>query len=138
MGWWVSVVGALVVLLTPRELFHRLWHPTGHGQVSHSAMAAGWRLSRRAGWRRIRLHVGSATMAVAMLGWCVLVVLGGAVSWALQVSPALTRRSTLTRRVEQLGQVSAARRPTDPTPAHAARLIDELADQRTERAPEER
>jgi hypothetical protein len=77
VGWWVSVVGGLVVLLVLWDVFHSLWHPTGQGIVSHSAMASVWRLSRRAG-RRARQFSGPAAMAAAIGSWFALVILGGA------------------------------------------------------------
>ncbi len=77
MGWWVSVVGGLVIALVLWDVFRTLWHPIGQGFVSRFAMATVWQVSRYAD-RRVRRFAGPAAMAVAIGSWFALVLVGGA------------------------------------------------------------
>jgi len=52
MKWLVSLIGAGLVMVSLRDLFHTLWHPTRHGGLSRLVMTAMWRLARRLRTRR--------------------------------------------------------------------------------------
>lgn len=81
--WLVTGVGAAVVLLTLRDIFHTLWHPSAGGSLSEIVIRAIWRAGRR---RRRRGHPRAVTGHVALLAvivtWLVLVVVGGALIYA--------------------------------------------------------
>ncbi|MBB1255040.1 two pore domain potassium channel family protein [Streptomyces sp. OF3] len=79
MGWWIAVLGVLVVLLALRDIFHTLWHPTRRGGVSRLVMAALWRVSRWVGGKRVAGVVGPLGMLAVVSMWGLLLVLG----WAL-------------------------------------------------------
>ncbi|MFB8757499.1 hypothetical protein [Streptomyces nigra] len=44
MDWLVSLIGAAMVLVILRDVFHTLWHPTRHGGLSRIVMTGLWRL----------------------------------------------------------------------------------------------
>ncbi|GAB2920878.1 potassium channel family protein [Streptomyces heilongjiangensis] len=80
MKWLVSLVGAGLVMLTLRDLFHTLWHPTRHGGLSRLVMTALWRFARRLrGRRRVVGLVGPLAMVTVVGMWTSTVVLGWAV-----------------------------------------------------------
>lgn len=82
-GWSVSVVGALLVLVGLRDIFHTIWHPGASGGLSRRLMRTAWRAGRRT--RLLRPLSGALAMLVVVLSWFVLVVLG----WALVYLPHL-------------------------------------------------
>ncbi|GHJ96883.1 hypothetical protein SNE510_64020 [Streptomyces sp. NE5-10] len=53
MAWIVTPLGALLVLVILRDVFHTLWHPTRHGGLSRVVMRTVWRVSAHRGsrWR---------------------------------------------------------------------------------------
>jgi hypothetical protein len=196
VAWLVTAAGAAVVLVALRDVFHTLWHPSGHGGLSRRVMRLVWRMGR--GPRR---HGGSGVLAgplamvVVVLVWVTLVVagcalvywphlpgsfdLGGeaqargghfldalylsavtvgtlgfgdivptsewlrvvvpvealigfalmtaAVTWVLQIYPALTRRRALAIRLSLLQRVDARRLVDDPDSDLAAPLLESLA-----------
>lgn len=83
IGWLVTGAGALLLLLTLRDIFHTLWHPSAGGSLSGIVIRAIWRAGRR---RRRRGHPRAVTGHVALLAvfvtWLALVVLGGALMYA--------------------------------------------------------
>ncbi|MCL6735151.1 potassium channel family protein [Streptomyces neyagawaensis] len=80
MKWLVSLVGAGLVMLTLRDLFHTLWHPTRHGGLSRLVMTALWRLARRfRARRRVVGLVGPLAMVTVVGMWAATVVLGWAI-----------------------------------------------------------
>jgi hypothetical protein len=84
--WSVTAVGAAVVLIGLRDIFHTLWHPSGRGGLSRWVMATVWRAGRAARRRgRTDLLAGPLGMVAVVLGWVVLMVLG----WALVYWPHL-------------------------------------------------
>jgi hypothetical protein len=48
MKWLFTLVGAAVVLIVLRAVFHTLWHPPRHGGLSRFVMTLLWRLSTAA------------------------------------------------------------------------------------------
>ncbi|MCE7080386.1 potassium channel family protein [Streptomyces sp. ST2-7A] len=85
----VMLLGAALIALVARDLFHTLWHPTRHGGMSRLTMAALWRISRSLP-RRGRERgpgglVGPLGMVTVIFLWGVL----GALGWALLYWPNL-------------------------------------------------
>ncbi|MEV0170224.1 potassium channel family protein [Streptomyces sp. NPDC050803] len=84
MTWWISLVGAVVVMVILRDVFHTLWHPTRHGGLSRVVITALWRLSARTSPRRRAAGVaGPLGMACVVAMW----TCGVAVGWALVYWP---------------------------------------------------
>ncbi|MFI2432871.1 potassium channel family protein [Streptomyces sp. NPDC018693] len=84
MDWVISVVGAVIVMVILRDVFHTLWHPTRHGGLSRAVMMTLWRLSSRG--RRSRRSAGVAGplgMACVVAMWAC----GVAVGWAMVYWP---------------------------------------------------
>jgi hypothetical protein len=83
LDWVVTGAGALLLLLTMRDIFHTLWHPGAGGSLSEVIIRAIWRAGRR---RRRRGHPRAVTGPIALLAvvvtWILLVVLGGALIYA--------------------------------------------------------
>ncbi|KUL22300.1 potassium channel family protein [Streptomyces regalis] len=80
----ISLVGAVVVMVILRDVFHTLWHPTRHGGLSRIVMTALWRLSSRASPRRRAAGVaGPLGMACVVAMW----TCGVAVGWAVVYWP---------------------------------------------------
>ncbi|MFF9392554.1 potassium channel family protein [Streptomyces griseoluteus] len=91
MEWLVSLVGAGLVLLTLRDLFHTLWHPTRHGGLSRLVMTALWRLARRfRGRRRVVGLVGPLALVTVVSLWTAAIVLGWAVVYWPHMPGAFT------------------------------------------------
>src|ERR1043165_2838689 len=91
MKWLVSLAGAGLVMVTLRDLFHTLWHPTRHGGLSRLVMTALWRLARRfrAPGRVVGL-VGPLAMVTVVSMWAVTVVLGWAIVYWPHMPGAFT------------------------------------------------
>ncbi|MBQ1089257.1 two pore domain potassium channel family protein [Streptomyces sp. B93] len=78
--WLVSSIGAGLVMLTLRDLFHTLWHPTHHGGLSRLVMTAMWRLARRSrSRRRVVGLVGPLAMVTVVCMWAFTIVIGWAI-----------------------------------------------------------
>jgi hypothetical protein len=190
----VTAVGAVLVLVALRDIFHTIWHPSGRGGLSRRLMGAVWRAGRRR--RSVRPLTGPLAMVVVVLAWVVLILLGwalvywphlpegfvfgtgldpvaraglldavylstvtlatlgfgdivpaadwlriavpvqaligfglltAAVSWVLQVYPALTRRRTLAVHLSLLRRVDTHGRVADPRSVLASALLRDLA-----------
>ncbi|MDB1088121.1 potassium channel family protein [Streptomyces sp. ACA25] len=86
MHWWISVVGAGLILLALRDIFHTLWHPFGHGALSERVIRVIWRMFRRIDARgKLIGTAGPAGTVLVIVLWTVLLVLG----WALVYWPFL-------------------------------------------------
>jgi len=197
VGWIVTGVGALVVLLALRDIFHTLWHPSGRSGFSRQVMVAVWRAGRpRRGHRRVSVLAGPLSMGFVVVAWVALVALGwtlvywphlaggfalggnipgtgrggpldalylsmvtvatlgfgdivptdewlriavpveallgfalltAAVTWVLQIYPALTRRRSLAVRLSLLERADAARVLVEEDIAMTAPLLESLA-----------
>ncbi|TLS41203.1 two pore domain potassium channel family protein [Streptomyces montanus] len=91
MKWVVSLVGAGLVMVTLRDLFHTLWHPTRHGGLSRLVMTALWRLARRfRGRRRVVGLVGPLAMVTVVGMWAATVILGWAIVYWPHMPGAFT------------------------------------------------
>jgi hypothetical protein len=97
LGWVVTALGAVVVLVALRDIFHTLWHPSGRSGLSRRIMAAVWRAGRpRRGRRRVSVLAGPLSMVVVVLAWVVLVVLG----WTLVYWPHVAQGFVLGSNLE--------------------------------------
>ena len=84
MEWLVSALGAVVVAVVLRDVFHTLAHPSGQGTIGRLVMALVWRLARGVGLRRRGSALAGPVAMVGVIGaWGVLSVLG----WALVYWP---------------------------------------------------
>ncbi|MFF8843375.1 potassium channel family protein [Streptomyces sp. NPDC015127] len=91
MKWLVSLVGAGLVMVTLRDLFHTLWHPTRHGGLSRLVMTALWRLARRyRARRRVVGLVGPLAMVTVVCMWAATVILGWAIVYWPHMPGAFT------------------------------------------------
>ncbi|MEU9920204.1 potassium channel family protein [Streptomyces griseoluteus] len=91
MEWLVSLGGAGLVLVTLRDLFHTLWHPTRHGGLSRLVMTALWRLARRfRARRRVVGLVGPLALVTVVSLWTAAIVLGWAVVYWPHMPGAFT------------------------------------------------
>ncbi|MET0473624.1 MAG: two pore domain potassium channel family protein [Mycobacterium sp.] len=123
MDWIVAIVGALLVAAVIRDVFHTLFHPIGHGSIAPQVMKVVWRLMRVFHPdRRIASLTGPLGIALVVLTWGVVAVLGwvplealfgfmlltAAVSWVLQIYPALHRRRVLALQLSTLREARRA------------------------------
>ncbi|MCZ4602806.1 potassium channel family protein [Streptomyces sp. Lzd4kr] len=91
MKWLVSLVGAGLVMVSLRDLFHTLWHPTRHGGLSRLVMTVLWRLARRIRARgRVVGLVGPLAMVTVVGMWAGTVVIGWAVVYWPHMPEAFT------------------------------------------------
>ncbi|MGY1672307.1 potassium channel family protein [Geodermatophilus sp. SYSU D00710] len=81
LGWSVTAVGALLVLVALRDIFHTIWHPSGRGWLSRRLLRGVW----WAGRGRVGPVTGPLAMTAVILTWMLLIA-GG---WALVYWPHL-------------------------------------------------
>ena len=94
-----------VVLAVLRDIFHTLWHPSGHGGLG-PVLAAVWRLGRaRHGHRRVRALAGPLAMVVVVIAWVALIVVG----WTLIYWPHLDDGFFISESLKQTSPRRAAR-----------------------------
>lgn len=82
MLWFLSLLGALVILLGLIEVFHTLLHPSGRGRFSRLCVVAVWRTVRRLGDKGASV-AGPLAMVAVIVFWASL----QAVGWALLYYP---------------------------------------------------
>lgn len=78
----LTVVGALIVALGLRDMFHTLLHPVGRGRLSRKVLALVWRVSRATG-HRAGSAAGPTGMMIVIALWIALQGFG----WALIYLP---------------------------------------------------
>lgn len=84
MDWLVSVLGAGIVLVVLRDIFHTLAHPGAQGSLSRVVLGTMWRLSRRFGGSSRLVGLAGPIAMLTVIGvWGVLAVIG----WALIYLP---------------------------------------------------
>lgn len=83
MSWAVSALGALIVALVLRDIFHTLWHPQGFGSLAHVLFAGIWRAAHLGSGKPRGTLTGPLGMLVTVLVWTLLLVAG----WALVYLP---------------------------------------------------
>src|SRR4029078_3922036 len=80
MDWAIGVAGALLVAVVVRDVFHTLFHPIGHGSIAPQVMKFVWWLLRLfRSDRRVRSLTGPLGIALVVLTWGAIAVLG----WAM-------------------------------------------------------
>lgn len=197
MDWIVTALGAVLVLIALRDMFHTIWHPSGQGGLTRLVVQLVWRGARLirsrsrqtsvvgpiavlcvilawaltilAGWTLVywphmsegfsfspglepsermdlldSLYLSLVTVATLGYGdivptyaWLRLVsplealigfaLLTAAVSWILQIYPALARRRTLAIRLALLRKAGAAGAIPGMDSSAAATLLEALA-----------
>jgi hypothetical protein len=79
MSWFLNALGALLVILALRDIFHTLWHPRGFGSLGRVLFALVWRVTRQ--WRTE--IAGPLGLLTVVLTWAVMIVAG----WTLVYLP---------------------------------------------------
>ncbi|MFH8771115.1 potassium channel family protein [Streptomyces sp. NPDC017958] len=107
MEWLVTLVGAAVVLIILRDVFHTLWHPTRHGGLSRVVMSLLWRLSTR-GRESSRTAglAGPVGMVTVVATWACAVAVGWALVYWPHMPEAFSYSPTL-KASEHSGPVDA-------------------------------
>lgn len=83
MGWVVSAIGLLVVLVALWDIFHTLWHPGGFGRVARWVFQVVWRVTKRVLPGHTRQLAGPIGILGTVVTWTGLVVIG----WMLVYLP---------------------------------------------------
>lgn len=79
MTWLLTVLGAALVLVALRDIFHTLWHPRGFGSLARLVFALLWRATRG-----MSTELSGPLGLLAVVGtWTVLVIVG----WTLVYLP---------------------------------------------------
>lgn len=96
MHWVVAVVGSLLVVVVIRDVFHTLFHPIGHGSIAPQVMKFVWWLLRLFHPdRRIASLTGPLGIALVVLTWGALAVLGWAMLYFAQMPGGFAYSSEL-------------------------------------------
>ena len=94
--WVINVVGAVLVLVVIRDVFHTLFHPIGHGSIAPQVMKFVWWLLR---WLRSDRRVASLTgplgIALVVLTWGALAIVGWAMLYFAQMPEGFAYSSEL-------------------------------------------
>ena len=86
MDWTIAVAGALLVAVVVRDVFHTLFHPIGHGSIAPQVMKFVWWLLRLfRSDRRIASLTGPLGIALVVLTWGAIAVLGWAMVYFAQM-----------------------------------------------------
>lgn len=94
--WVASVAGALLVAVVVRDVFHTLFHPIGHGSIAPLVMKLMWRLLRLLpSDRRIASLTGPLGIAMVVLTWGLIAVLGWALIYFAQMPDGFAYGSEL-------------------------------------------
>ena len=97
MDWVVAIVGSLLVAVVARDVFHTLFHPVGHGSVAPHVMRFVWWLLRLFHPdRRIASLTGPLGIALVVLTWGALAVLGWAMLYFAFMPEGFAHSSELT------------------------------------------
>lgn len=94
--WVVTAIGLLLIAVVVRDVFHTLFHPIGHGSIAPLVMKAVWKLLRafRAD-RRIASLTGPLGIALVVLTWGAIAVLGWALLYFAQMPEGFAYSSEL-------------------------------------------
>jgi hypothetical protein len=92
----VAVVGAMLVAVVVRDVFHTLFHPIGHGSIAPQMMRLVWWLLRLLPPdRRIASLTGPLGIALVVLTWGALAVLGWSMVYFAQMPEGFAHSSEL-------------------------------------------
>lgn len=97
-----AIIGAVIILIVLRDVFHTLFHPGGNGTLSRRVMRAVWHLFRwgaRGEPDRLKL-AGPITLIVIFSTWTLLLIVG----WALVLWPFLPEDFLLPERLDPASQ----------------------------------
>lgn len=82
MGWLVTVVGVVLIVVALVDIFSTMWVPTGRGRLTRLLMVGVWRAvrgaSRAVPLRGLLDRAGPLAMIGVVLTWALLLLLGGA------------------------------------------------------------
>jgi hypothetical protein len=96
MDWVLTAVGALLVVVVVRDVFHTLFHPVGHGSIAPQVMKAIWRLLRLLpADRRIATLTGPLGIAMVVLTWGLMAVVGWTLIYLAQMPEGFAHSSEL-------------------------------------------
>lgn len=96
MTWVLNVAGAALVALAVLDIFRTLWHPHGFGGVARGLFVVVWRVSGRLpGQGRIAQASGALSLALTVIVWAALVVLGFALIYWPHLSTSFSFSSPL-------------------------------------------
>lgn len=94
--WVAAAVGFVFVAVVMRDVFHTLFHPVGHGSIAPQVMKLMWWLLR---WfpsdRRIASLTGPLGIALVVVTWGTLAVLGWAMLYFAQMPAGFAYSSEL-------------------------------------------
>lgn len=107
MAWFVTLLGAALVMVILRDVFHTIWHPTRHGGLSKLVMTGMWRLSSRLSTRRRAAGLaGPLGMVCVVMVWALTVAVGWALIYWPHMPESFTYSSSLVP-AEHAGPVDA-------------------------------
>ena len=94
--WVIAVVGFLLVAVVVRDVFHTLFHPIGHGSIAPKVMKFVWRVLRLfPSDRRIASLTGPLGIALVVLTWGAIAVVGWAMLYLAQMPDGFAHSSEL-------------------------------------------
>jgi Ion channel len=94
--WIVGIVGSLLVAVVVRDVFHTLFHPIGHGSIAPQVMKFVWWVLRLfPSGHRIASLTGPLGIALVVLTWGALAVLGWAMLYFAQMPDGFAYSSEL-------------------------------------------
>ena len=94
--WVVGIVGSLLVAVVVRDVFHTLFHPIGHGSIAPQVMKfVWWALRLFPSHRRIASLTGPLGIALVVLTWGAIAVLGWAMLYFTQMPDGFAYSSEL-------------------------------------------
>jgi len=95
-NWVVAVIGALLVVIVVRDVFHTLFHPIGRGSIAPGVMkCVWWTLRLFPPDRRIASLTGPLGIALVVLAWGALAVAGWAMLYYAQMPAGFAHGSEL-------------------------------------------
>ncbi len=95
-NWVIAFVGLLLVAVVVRDVFHTLFHPIGHGSIAPPVMKFVWWLMRLApAHRRIASLTGPLGIALVVLTWGAIAILGWAMLYFAQMPAGFAYSSEL-------------------------------------------
>jgi hypothetical protein len=103
MNVFITLLGAGLVLVALRDIFHQLFHPSGSGVMSRYVMHGLWRAFRRTADRYpgVLVLAGPFILLSVIMSWCVLLALG----WALIIWPWLPEAFLLSTGLDSANNV---------------------------------